>query len=86
MEIKDISVSVERLDDVRGGQNINVGNFGFQVGGNKAASAAASYGLGNQTSSATNQYAAQDFSQTTAISAVEVDKKALEIYGSLIGF
>jgi hypothetical protein len=82
MEIKDISVSVERLDDVRGGQDISVANFGLQVGANQAASEAYSVGLGNKTTSGVNQLASQTFSQKTGISAVEVDRDVFGVYDS----
>jgi hypothetical protein len=86
MEIKDITVSVAHLDDVRGGQDIDVRSVGLQVGANRAYSSASSLGLGNVTSSSVNQIAPQTFSQSTAIHAVEVDSYETTIANSLVGF
>lgn len=85
MEIKDICVSEERMDEVRGGQNIDVSNLGLQLGGNRASSSASSYGIGNTTSSLTEQVASQQFSQATGISASEVNKDVFAITNSMVG-
>jgi hypothetical protein len=82
MEIRDISVSVERLDDVRGGQNISVRNLGLQIGANQAASSASGVGVGNQTVSSVNQFAPQSFSQTTGIAATEVHRDVFAVSDS----
>ena len=86
MKIKDITVAVERLEDVRGGQYIDVTNAGLQIGGNSAYSAASSVGLGNSTSSAVTQIAPQSFSQSTLVAAREIDSYETTIVGSLVGF
>lgn len=85
MEIKDITLSAERLDEVRGGQNIGVTNLGLQVGGNQASSQASSYGIGNTTTSGVSQVAPQSFSQTTAIQASEVNSFVSTIDSSILG-
>lgn len=84
MEIKDINLSVERLEEVRGGQVIRSASLGFQVGGNVAASNASSYGIGNTTQSSVAQYAPQQFSQSTGIHAVEVDSHVTTIDSSML--
>ena len=85
MEIKDITVSVERLEDVRGGQRIDVSNFALQIGANHAASNASSFGVGNQTSSVVAQDASQSLGQYADVSAVEDHRRVLEISNSVVG-
>lgn len=85
MEIKDISVSVAQLDDVRGGLKVDMTNVGLQFGGNYAASSATSYGVGNQTLSSVEQVAPQYMSQDASVSAVEDHRRVLEISHSVIG-
>jgi hypothetical protein len=86
MEIKDITASVERLDEVRGGQHISVDNIGLQVGANSALSRASGLGVGNVTSSAVTQVVPQAFSQTTMIDATEIKSYETSIVGSMVGF
>lgn len=90
MEIKDINVSVERLEEVRGGtrggQHIDVVNLGLQVGGNTATSQADSWGIGNSTAAGTRQLAGQSFAQDTRIAASDVDSRLTTVDSSIIGF
>ena len=86
MEIKDINVSLERLDDVRGGQYIDVTNAALQVGGNSAYSSAESWGVGNKTSSAVTQIAPQKLVQGASVDAVELDLYKKTIDHSVVGF
>lgn len=85
MDIKDICVSEDRLEEVRGGQYISAASLGLQVGGNTASSSASSYGIGNKTTALTEQVAPQVFSQSTDIHAVEVDRDVLALSNSIVG-
>lgn len=85
MEIKDISVSVEQLEEVRGGQYINVTEAAAQLGLNYAASEAHSFGVMNTTSSGVNQVTPQVLTQDANVSAVEVDKDVFSLVNSVFG-
>lgn len=84
MEIKDITLSAERLEEVRGGQHISSLSLGAQVGANQAFSTASSFGIGNTTGSSVQQDASQSFGQQTVISAKELDSHVLGISNSMI--
>jgi len=84
MEIKDLSVFVERLEDVRGGLTSVVDQIGIQAGLNSASSSAFSGGVGNTTVSSTRQVAPQVFSQDAGVSAVEIDRDFTSIADSLV--
>ena len=86
MEIKDINVSLERLDDVRGGHGIDVSNAALLVGGNSAYSSADSLGVGNKTTSGVTQIASQKLVQGASVDAVELDLYKKTIDHSVVGF
>lgn len=86
MEIRDISVSLERLDDVRGGLKLDVTSVGLQVGDNSAFSEASSWGVGNKTSSGVTQIAPQKLTQSASVDAAELDLRQITVDHSVVGF
>lgn len=86
MDIKDITVSAERMEEVRGGQRINVDLAALQIGGNHAISGASSWGVGNTTTSGVTQIAPQVLSQNVGVHATEIDTHETLIANSIVGF
>lgn len=85
MEIKDISVAVERLEEVRGGQTNTLVQNLSQYSGNAAAAEAYGFGVGNKTSSLNSISAPQSAVQNGAIVASEKHSFEVGISESVIG-
>jgi hypothetical protein len=85
MEIKDISVAVERLEDVRGGQTNTLVQSLKQSSGNVAAAEAYGFGVGNETSALNSISAPQSAVQNGAIVATEKHSFEVGISESVIG-
>lgn len=85
MEIKDIAVSAERLDDVRGGQ-VDVSNVGLQLSANSVFGGAYSAGVGNSASQASQVIAPQDMVTTNNIHATKLQSFESVIANSVVGF
>ena len=85
MEIKDITVAVERLEEVRGGQDIDVHSVGIQAGLNSNFSGAEAWGVGNVVKSGASQDAGQALLQGTSISAADVRTFEALFANSIVG-
>lgn len=86
MEIKDINVSVERLDEVRGGSGPSIHQFGVQLGGNVAAGATSNYGVGNVGKTDVYQDSSQQMTQVAALESTEKYLVNTEIANSIFDF
>jgi hypothetical protein len=85
MEIKDISLGVERLDEVRGGQTNTLVQSLKQHSGNVGVASASGWGVGNATSAGNQIIAPQSAVQQGVIDAHETHSAALTIDRSVIG-
>ena len=84
MQIKDISVSVERLDEVRGGTDASVHQFGLNVGGNVAAGVSSNVGAGNDAATNVYQDASQYLSQDASVDVKKMFSSSTTIDGSVV--
>lgn len=86
MEIKDINVSVERLEEVRGGTGPSIQQVGFQFGGNTAVGAVSNWGVGNSAQNSVVQDASQDLTQAAVLESKNVFSVDTTIANSILGF
>lgn len=85
MEIKDINVSVERLEEVRGGTGPSISQVGLQFGGNTAVGAVSNWGVGNSAQNSVAQDASQSMTQVAALDSKNLFSVDTDITNSIIG-
>ncbi|HEX7037775.1 MAG TPA: hypothetical protein VF210_18535 [Pseudomonadales bacterium] len=89
MEIKDINVSVERAEEVRGGFGFgspSITQLGIQYGGNIAVGSAESKGVGNSTSNQTIQHADQEMLNLAHLDSKNLFRVEKSVTNSVLGF
>lgn len=84
MQINDIAVSVERLDDVRGGAS-DIFQLGAQVGYNQAGGFVSNAGVLNQAQNKVAQDASQHLGQGAKLSDVDIEHHAFSLTNSILG-